>query len=160
MTESSPPVDPGAAPPDLREVHRRVVRRYFEVHGEERMGLFAADAVKEIPFWSIDGEPRRVVGAQALRENFLRNTVVFANWGWSELKLYDTQNADEFFVECRGSGAWRGAADGSARPYSNHYLMHFTLADGKIVRLREFMNPLLTAVATGGAMQGVQVKPL
>ncbi|WP_322067019.1 PhzA/PhzB family protein [Burkholderia ubonensis] len=144
----------------IRITNRSVVERYFESHGLERLALFSDDAQKEIPFWSTDGQPRIIKGREALKENFVRNTTRYANWTWRDVTIFDTQDPHQFFVECTGGGTWSPSQDVQPRPYSNHYLMHFRFENGKIAQFREFFNPLLTAVATGGALQGIRVSEI
>jgi ketosteroid isomerase-like protein len=143
-----------------RDTNREVVRKYFESHGEARLALFADDGIKEIPFWSTDGKPRLLEGRAALRENFLRNAIVYTDWSWRDVSIFDTQDPAQFFVECHGGGTWKPTPDAEARGYANHYVMHFKLENAKIKHFREFFNPLLTAVATGGELQKIKVLPL
>jgi ketosteroid isomerase-like protein len=44
------------------------------------------------------------------------------------------------FVECHGSGRMH-----NGRKYRNRYVMRFDFKDGKILRLREYFNPIPVA---------------
>lgn len=58
--------------------------------------------------------------------------------------IFPSANPDEAFAEVRGDGP----VDGGGR-YTQHYLVHFETSDGKISRVREFLNPIAVFNAFG-----------
>jgi ketosteroid isomerase-like protein len=67
-----------------------------------------------------------------------------------------------------GNEIWRTTSDGLAmyeadgdhvlsdgRPYRNHFLFFFEMADGKIVRWREYLSPVAAMRAFGGPLEAI-----
>ncbi len=63
----------------------------------------------------------------------------FPDWEWYNIKVFETDDPNHFWVECDGHGKilFPGYPEGY---YENHFLHSFELDDGKIKRNREFMN--------------------
>ena len=65
----------------------------------------------------------------------------FPDWGHYDVAVYPTHDPYTAFVECDGRGMRYAAKWDEPHYYENHYLLCFTLKDGKIKRLREVFNP-------------------
>lgn len=124
----------------LQDLNRRTVQHFLNSHGLERASLFTEDGYKVLP-WTSMGRPIDMQGQRELKYNFLINRTIFTNWTWSDIEIFDTQYPDQFWVECVGTGLVVSPEPGyEPVHYSNHYLHHFTLDNGRISRFREFQN--------------------
>jgi ketosteroid isomerase-like protein len=138
-------------PHEIRTRNRATVERFFQTHGLERASLFTEDCYKILP-WTGMGFPIDMRGQRELKYNFLINRTIFTEWTWSDLRIFETQFPDEFWVECDGGGVIRSPEPGYAPVhYRNHYLHHFRLVDGRIAEFREFQNAITKVTDDAGA---------
>ena len=113
-----------------RRANRAAVGRFFELPiGDERLELYAADAVKELVTMGL-----RWAGKAALKGN----TDQFPEWRWSNVEVWETEDPGNFWVECDGAGAKVFAAGADPRPIGSHYIFNIRASGGKITLLREF----------------------
>lgn len=128
---------------DVRSRNRRIVQQYMDTRGEDRLRrheLFTDDGCGGL--WTTDtGEPIVIRGKDRLGEHAVWSLRCFPDWRWFNVKIFDTQDPNVFWVECDGEGLIRfaGYPDGT---YVNHFLHYFEFEDGKIKLQREFMNPV------------------
>ncbi|WP_329015564.1 PhzA/PhzB family protein [Streptomyces sp. NBC_00690] len=135
----------------LRRKNRATVEKYLaDTKGEARLRrheLFVEDGSGGL--WTNDtGAPIVIQGRDRLREHGVWSLKCFPDWEWYNIQIFETQDPNYIWVECDGHGKIKfpGYADGY---YENHFLHSFELDDGKIVRNREFMNPLEQMRALG-----------
>ncbi|MGW3582054.1 PhzA/PhzB family protein [Streptomyces rubiginosohelvolus] len=127
----------------VRERNRKIVSQYMNTRGEDRLRrheLFTEDGQGGL--WTTDtGEPIVIRGRDRLAEHGVWSLKCFPDWQWTDIEIFDTQDPDQFWVECNGVGQilFPGYPDGR---YENHFLHHFTFEGGKIKQQREFMNPV------------------
>lgn len=121
-----------------RARNRATVERFFALPiGEERLALYAEDAVKELV-----ASDWRWVGRAALAANTEGNAKMFPEWHWFDVRIDATTNPNRFWVEADGSGRHVIAPGSQPVPYGAHYVLQIDLRDGKIVRMREFRVPV------------------
>jgi uncharacterized protein len=107
-------------------------------------GLFAEDVVFEFPY-APDGLPRRLEGVAALSAH-LERLGPLLTFGPMELgAVFADGETVVFEFSCTGEGVETGA------PYNQDYISVVTLQDGRIVRYRDYWNPLVVLTALGGA---------
>ncbi len=90
--------------------------------------------------WTTDtGSPIVIRGKDKLAEHAVWSLKCFPDWEWYNIKVFETDDPNHFWVECDGHGKilFPGYPEGY---YENHFLHSFELDDGKIKRNREFMN--------------------
>ena len=108
------------------------------------LGLFADDVIFEFPY-APGGLPKRLEGAAALA-TYLERLGPLLTFGPMELgDVWDDGATVVFEFSCRGEGVETGA------PYNQAYISVVTLRDGRIVRYRDYWNPLVVLSALGGA---------
>ena len=132
-------------------VHNRaVVEQYMACAGPARLHrheLFAENG--EGGLWTTDtGEPVVTRGRDRLGEHAIWSLKCFPDWKWYNVRIFETDDPNFFWVECDGEGTIRfeGYPDGH---YSNHFLHSFEFEHGLITRQREFMNPVQQYKALG-----------
>ncbi len=126
----------------IRNRNREIVRQYMNTRGEARLKrhlLFAEDGVGGL--WTTDsGEPIVIRGRERLAAHAVWSLQCFPDWVWTDIQIFDTQDPERFWVECRGEGAilFPGYPKGQ---YRNHFIHSFRFENGLIKEQREFMNP-------------------
>ncbi|MFC9914459.1 PhzA/PhzB family protein [Streptomyces sp. NPDC059862] len=135
----------------LRRKNRATVEKYLaDTKGTARLHrheLFVEDGSGGL--WTNDtGAPIIIQGRDRLGEHGVWSLKCFPDWEWYNIQIFETQDPNFFWVECDGHGTIKfpGYPEGY---YENHFLHSFELNDGKIVRNREFMNPLEQMRALG-----------
>jgi ketosteroid isomerase-like protein len=115
----------------------------MDTSGQDRLHrheLFTDDGCGGL--WTTDtGEPIVIRGKARLRDHAVWSLKCFPDWRWYNVRIFDTQDPNIFWVECDGKGLIRfaGYPEGI---YANHFIHYFEFADGKIKLQREFMNPV------------------
>ncbi len=126
---------------ELREKNRATVEKYMNTKGQDRLRrheLFVEDGCGGL--WTTDtGSPIVIRGKDKLAEHAVWSLKCFPDWEWYNIKVFETDDPNHFWVECDGHGKilFPGYPEGY---YENHFLHSFELDDGKIKRNREFMN--------------------
>lgn len=129
---------------ELRRRNRATVEKYMEyIKGElrlERYKLFTEDGTAGL-YTTDSGEPIIFRGAEKLKAHGEWSLKVLPDWEWTDVRIYETQDPNRFWVECGGEGQilFPGYPAGY---YRNHFIHSFVLEDGKIKENREFMNPI------------------
>jgi ketosteroid isomerase-like protein len=137
-----------------------LVRKYlaaFEAKDKDALMDFVTEETAiEMPFNEgglvDDGEFRRIAGVSALSKFFDGVMTAFAPGEHVKMDYLDISHANDgrtIFLECRG-----GAPMSNGRTYRNRYCMRFDFKDGKILRLREYYNPIATAYAFDRVLAG------
>ncbi|MEI4788699.1 phenazine biosynthesis protein PhzB, partial [Pseudomonas aeruginosa] len=109
--------------------------------GQDRLRrheLFVEDGCGGL--WTTDtGSPIVIRGKDKLAQHAGWSLKCFPDWEWYNIKVFETDDPNHFWVECDGHGKilFPGYPEGY---YENHFLHSFELDDGKIKRNREFMN--------------------
>ena len=125
-----------------RRRNRATVEKYMNTRGEDRLRrhlLFTEDGSGGL--WTNDtGKPIMTHGRDRLGEHAEWSLKCFPDWEWKNVRIFETQDPDFFWVECDGEGKifFPGYPEGY---YKNHFLHSFEFENGKIKRQREFMNP-------------------
>ncbi|MGW0882925.1 PhzA/PhzB family protein [Streptomyces sp. NPDC002671] len=134
-------VSPDAITGD-REANRRIVEQYMNTRGQDRLRrheLFTEDGQGGL--WTTEtGEPIVISGRDRLGEHAVWSLKCFPDWTWVDIEIFDTQDPNQFWVECNGRGKilFPGYSEGF---YENHFIHYFRFENGKIRLQREFMNP-------------------
>jgi ketosteroid isomerase-like protein len=110
--------------------------------------MIAEDAVFEYPFdrsgKTEAGSWRVFRGRDAVLKNYI--DVAFARLnpiGWTEREITVSAKGKRVFVEALGDMAINGV------PYRNRYVLRFDIKDDRIVHMKEYLNPVTSAIATG-----------
>ncbi|WP_159941357.1 MULTISPECIES: PhzA/PhzB family protein [unclassified Nocardiopsis] len=144
------PLSPDASESEVREYNRRIVKQYMETRGQDRLKrhlLFAEDGVGGL--WTNDtGKPIAIRGRNRLGEHAVWSLKCFPDWVWTNVKIFDTQDPNFFWVECDGEGLIRFEGYPEGR-YENHFIHSFLFEGGEIIQQREFMNPFEQLRALG-----------
>lgn len=150
-------------PQKLPEAHAGAIRIAEQwIRGDEekdkslKLDVVADNMVLEIPFSESgrteEGHFRRYVGREQII-NFI-DTAFAAEKAVKAInpEYVVSHDARTVFVEVRGQVEMSDGKD-----YRNRYVLRFDIEDGKIVSLKEFYNPIVSAVAFGREIAG-QVK--
>jgi len=142
---------------ERRQHNRSVVEHYMNSRGPDRLrrhDLFTVDGSGGL--WTTEtGEPIVIRGRDRLAEHGKWSMKCFPDWAWINVEVFETQDPDQFWVECDGVGTilFPGYPEGT---YRNHFLHYFRFEDGKIKQQREFMNPCQQFRALGIDVPTVQ----
>lgn len=127
---------------ELRRNNRAIVERYMNTKGQDRLRrheLFTEDGCGGL--WTTDtGAPIVIKGRDRLAEHAVWSLECFPDWEWYNVKIFETDDPNHFWVECDGHGKIR-FGDYPEGFYENHFLHSFEFENGKIKLQREFMNP-------------------
>jgi phenazine biosynthesis protein len=136
-----------------RSANRAIIEQYLNTSGEDRLvlhQLFTEDGTGGV--WTTgSGEPIIIRGRAHLAEHDAWALRCLPEWTWANAQIFETQDPDWFWVEVDGEGTmvFPGYPAGH---YTNHFLISFQFRDGKIHRMREFMNPCQQFRALGIAV--------
>lgn len=150
MTQTNNPIDGFGNEPELRRKNRSVVADYMSRKGDDRLTrylLFTEDGSAGL--WTSDtGQPIESQGHEKLKAHGEWSLRMFPDWQWTNVKIYDTQDPNQFWVECDGEGQIL-YPDYPPGHYQNHFIHSFLLDNGRIQQNREFMNPFQQLRALG-----------
>ncbi|MFK0255119.1 PhzA/PhzB family protein [Streptomyces sp. NPDC090445] len=138
---------------DLRRRNRETVKAYMKAQGHDQLrrpALFTEDGSEGL--WTTDtGEPLIAHGRQRLARQAAWIVSRFPDWHWDNVRIFETQDPDHFWVECDGRGTilYPGYPDGY---YEDHFIFSFLLDHGKIRQGRAFTNPYRQLRALGVAV--------
>ena len=110
--------------------------------------MIAEDAVFEYPFDRSGKTEARSWRLYRGRDSVLKNYVDVAlarlsPIGWTEREMTVSADGKRVFVEALGDMAINGV------PYRNRYVLRFDIKDDRIVHMKEYLNPVTSAIATG-----------
>jgi hypothetical protein len=114
-------------------------------------GLFAPDAVIEVPFAGPPGMPARLQGREAIRENARR---VMASplrlEDFDVAELYQTQDPEVVIVEMRA----KGTVTTTGRSFTATSIQILRIREGHIVLFRDFADPRVLEDVIGESRPG------
>jgi uncharacterized protein len=123
-------------------------RRHLILNGDADgfAGLFAPDAVIEVPFAGPPGMPARLEGREAIRENARR---VMASplrlEDFEVAELHQTQDPEVVIVEMRA----KGTVTTTGRSFTATSIQILRIREGHIVLFRDFADPRVLEEVTG-----------
>ncbi|MGE0829948.1 MAG: nuclear transport factor 2 family protein [Hyphomonadaceae bacterium] len=110
--------------------------------------MFTEDTAQDVPFneaGQIDWPSlRRADGKPAVMEYWRIAFAKIEKIGFHLESILEVEGGEAAFAELVGDNVM---ADG--KPYRNRYVMRFDVRDGKIWRVREYYNPVISARAFG-----------
>lgn len=128
-----------------REVLERCRRAAIDQSAEEMRLVYAVDAVHEFPF-TLPGVPSRLEGRDQIvnwiAAGWKANTLRYERY--RTLAIHDTDDPDTIVVEQEALGT--SAATGE---FALPNVMVLSVRDGQIIHLRDYVNVLAAAAATG-----------
>jgi two-component system response regulator FixJ len=145
----------GTSPP-------KAVTRFLEaMSAKDRAAvadLLSADVRVEYPFdrsgCTEDGCWRRFDGREAVLSGYVDSAFTrIKRIGWVERDISVANGGKRVFVEAVGD---MQLADGTS--YRNRYVLRFDLLDGRIAGMKEYLNPVTSAIATG-SRTGADTRP-
>ena len=128
-------------------------RRHLILNGDADgfAGLFAPDAVIELPFAGPPGMPARLEGREAIRENARR---VMASplrlEDFEVAELYQTQDPEVVIAEMRT----KGTVTTTGRSFTATSVQVLRIREGHIVLFRDFADPRVLEDLTGEPRAG------
>ena len=130
----------------------RVVQAWFKatLHKDKpaTMALFNERSMVEIPFnesgRTEEGAFRRYTGMEELEAFTQRSHDAEGTMGFSDIENFVVGGKSTVFVEGRGN-----IVMSSGRDYRNRYVFKFDIDGDKIVKLREYYNPITSGLAFG-----------
>lgn len=132
--------------PSALEVAKEWIRGDLEKDKPGKLAIISDDIVLELPFSESgrteEGYFRRYSGPVEV-SGFI--DAAFAMEKSAEIidpQYFQADDGESVFVEAFGRVEMT-----SGRIYRNRYVMHFRVVDGKIVLLREYYNPIVSAIA-------------
>lgn len=126
------------------ELHRGHLRNLLDKNMEAWVDAFADDAVFELPF-APPNYPQRLVGKTAIWEYVKDYPKRIDLQGFAEVIEHPTTEPGVLVVEAQVEG--RVIATG--KPYRVRYVWVVTVEEGKIVKQRDYWNPLAVLEALG-----------
>jgi ketosteroid isomerase-like protein len=112
------------------------------------MALFNERSMVEIPFnesgRTEEGAFRRYAGMAELDAFTERSHAAEGTMGFSDIEMFVVQGQSTVFVEGRGNIIMT-----SGRDYRNRYVFKFDIEGDKIIKLREYYNPITSGLAFG-----------
>jgi len=128
------------------QLHRDQLRHLLEKNMDAWVDTFAEDAVFELPF-APPNYPQRLEGKAAIYDYVKDYAKHIDLQRFNEVVVHPTRDPAVLLVEAEVEG--RVVATG--QPYQVRYVWVITEAAGKIVRQRDYWNPLAVVDALGGA---------
>jgi ketosteroid isomerase-like protein len=140
--------DPVDSPAGRRMAKNAVLQYFRAVAAGDRTALGAIltdDAIYEIPLSESgsteSGQYRRFEGRAAVVEFWMATLKAgVKSLGSSDVELSITPDGSRLFIEQRGDMVM---PDGT--PYKNRYVFRFSIVDGKVNHVREYLNPITAA---------------
>jgi ketosteroid isomerase-like protein len=110
------------------------------------VAILTEDSVLEMPFDAAGvNDPRSLWrGRDGAAAHYGQAFEDVASIKFREVAVSPTVDPDVVFAE-----AWGDMAMVNGRPYNNRYVFRFDLRDGKICRIREYCNPVTSAISYG-----------
>jgi ketosteroid isomerase-like protein len=110
--------------------------------------MIAEDAVFEYPFdrsgKTEAGSWRSFRGRDSVMKNYVDVALArLSPIGWTERDVTRSADGKRVFVEALGDMGINGV------PYRNRYVLRFDIRDNRITHMKEYLNPVTSAIATG-----------
>ncbi len=100
--------------------------------------LLAEDAILEFPYASALGSPSQFAGKSAIY-NYMKTAVEqMQNWVFTNVCEYQTLDQNVLLAEFHGEATFAE----TGHLYQQDYVIRLEIKDGKIVRYREYWNPV------------------
>lgn len=134
-----------AEPLSPRQVFERI--QHISLHRDAPVAdLYAPDAVHEWPF-PIPGVPQRLSGQDEIRGFFSRaaGSTRFDFHEFRDVVVHETADPEVIIAEYD----IHGELTDTGRPFVFSYVLVLRVRDGRIVSLRDYLNPLAMAEAAG-----------
>jgi ketosteroid isomerase-like protein len=137
--------------PEGRRAAKDAIRRFFRAVAAKDAAALAdsvtEDVVYEIPFSESGscerGDFRSYDGAAAVVDFWMATMANgLQNLGPDDVELSITGDGSRVFIEQRGNMV---LSDG--RAYRNKYVFRFSIRDGRVSHVREYLNPIIAAYA-------------
>jgi len=112
------------------------------VDGSQFFDLFAEDVVVEFVI-TVPGYPPRVLGRDALAELYRGYGATMVLDGAGDLAVHHDRATSVVVLEY----SVHGRAVATGRPYTNRFVSVITLSDRRIVRWRDYLDPLAVFAA-------------
>lgn len=141
------------SPPAAVTLARQFFRAIQARDKEAMLPLLAEDFVLEVPY-NVSGTndlSDSWHGLEAASANFTKTWACIELVKYAELEITPCRDDNVAFAEALGD---MRLANG--RPYRNRYVFRFDTADGKILRIREYANPITSIVASGSPWPPVE----
>jgi ketosteroid isomerase-like protein len=149
LRSNDAPIDDPAARSSARAALRRfytaIVKRDMDALGE----ALTPDVIYEFPFsetGSTDpADCRRFIGREAVIEFWRETTALDLRFGApDDVDLSILADGSRVFLEQRGNIALPSGAK-----YRNRYIFRYDIREGRIAHVREYINPVVSAMAFG-----------
>ncbi|MDG4837892.1 nuclear transport factor 2 family protein [Micromonospora sp. WMMD967] len=111
------------------------------------IALFAEDAVLELPF-APPGQPRRVVGRTELHDYLIDYPALLDVREIRDRTVHETRDPEVIVVEFVASGH----VVATGRPYELQYIAVLTIRDGRLLRYRDYWDPIAAQELLGGGL--------
>jgi uncharacterized protein len=144
--------------PAARRVAKDLIRQWFlTLRGKDLSALLATmsdDIVIELPFSETgrteNGAFRRYVGQEEVRSFWeAAMKAEGKSHGLTEVDLTITADGSVVFFEAKGDMTMA-----NGKSYKNRYVFRFSIVNGKISKIREYYNPIISAYAFGRPIAG------
>ena len=128
---------------------REVLDQFFNClrdlnHSVDRIvDLFAADGASEFPYLATLGLPNVFKGPAEIRGVWELISSKFSAFEISNVEIYQTSDPTTLIVEYRAEGTVLG----TGKYYAQNYISRHTVENGKIKRLREYLDVIESARA-------------
>lgn len=129
---------------DLRQKNLEIVRRAFAgiaAGSAEQMliGNYTDDMVIELPY----ADPPSAIEGLDTAVKYLTAAFGMFRFALTITEVHECTDPDKLVLEYTSEGTVRA----SGKRYANRYIGVYWFRDGKIARVREFYNPLISASA-------------
>jgi ketosteroid isomerase-like protein len=131
---------------EAEELGREYLRALQAKDKQAIFAIIAADFVLEVPL-NVSGSndfSDSWRGLEAADANYDTTFRIIENLVYTELEFTPGRDPDIAFAE--GLGVMEMA---NGQPYRNRYIFRFEARDGKLWRIREYTNPVTSAIAFG-----------
>lgn len=146
------PQAPLLARPGVAETVRSFMKAMSEKDRETLASLIDENAVFEYPFdrsgRTEEGSWRRFQGREAVLSGYVDTAFTrIAKIAWTDEQFTTSADGSVVFVEALGDMVLSTSA-----VYQNRYVLRFDVRHGRVVGMKEYMNPVTAALATGASL--------
>jgi ketosteroid isomerase-like protein len=133
---------------ELRQANVDLVTRYFELWNvldvDTVETLLHPDIELELPY-PLPGTPEVLSGKRSVAEFLHAAPERMGPLGFHALEISTLEDPNELIAEYRSDAV----VHVTNKPYRNRYITRISIADGQILRFKEFNNPLVLMEAFG-----------
>lgn len=142
-TEQAPSAGPHGRTAEIFAAHLATIGKDVTAW----LALFADDAVIEFPYASAVGTPERLEGKRAIYEYMKDTPSQMLGLTFTDVRVQPALDANVVFAEVHGEATIAS----TGRLYRQDYVMRLETDGERIVRYREYWNPVPALAAFGGA---------